>query len=72
MLPMATTEKLTDPFTVKLEYDQKRKFFGLTAINGTTPSEVLRSMVEKYITEHEREYESMKSIFGDTSSSDKE
>ena len=65
-------EKLIDPFTVKLEYDQKRKFFGLAAINGTTPSDVLRTMVERYIAEHEREYESMKSIFGDGSSSDKE
>lgn len=65
-------EKKLDPFTVKLEFDQKRKFFGLAAINGTTPSEVLRSMVETYIAEHEREYESMKSIFGGAAPSDKE
>lgn len=58
-----SSEKLIDPFTIKLETDQKRKFFALAAIGGTTPSEVLRAMVETYIADHEREYESMKSIF---------
>lgn len=65
-------EKLLDAFTVKLESDQKRKLFGLAEIHGTTPSDLLRTMVEKYIFEHEREYESMKSIFGEASSSGKE
>ena len=61
------SEKLLDALTVKLEIDQKRKLFGLAEIHGTTPSEILRTMVEKYIFEHEREYESMKSIFDDAS-----
>lgn len=65
------TEKLLDAFTVKLETDQKRKLFGLAEIHGTTPSEILRTMVEKYIFEHEREYESMKNIFGTGATEDK-
>lgn len=58
------SEKLLDPFTIKLEIDQKQKLFGLAEIHGTTPSEIIGSMVEKYIVEQKHKFDSMQSIFG--------
>jgi len=56
-------EKLLAEITIKVESEQKRKLFGLAAAKGTTASEIIRSMVERYISENEREFEFMKSIF---------
>ena len=57
-------DKLLDEITLKLESEQKRKLFGLAATKGTTASEIVRSMIDRFISENEREYESMKAIFG--------
>lgn len=63
-------EKLNDPLTVKLDFDKKRKLFGLAAMHGTDASDIVRTMIDNYISEHEREYEAMNSIFGQTGASD--
>lgn len=58
-------EKKLDEFSIKLPIEQKRKLFGLAELKGITASEAVRSMIDRFISEHEREFESMKSIFGD-------
>lgn len=58
------SEKLLEEITLKLEIGQKRKLFGLAATKGTTASEIVRTMIDRFIAENEREYESMKAIFG--------
>lgn len=56
-------EKLLDEITLKMDIDQKRKLFGLAATKGTTASEIVRTMVERFISENEREFLAMKDIF---------
>lgn len=58
-------EKNSDELSIKLPAGQKKKLFGLAELKGMTASDAVRLMVERFITEHEREYESMKSIFED-------
>lgn len=57
-------EKLLDEITIKLTTTQKAQLVGLCEIKGLSASEAVRSMIEKFISESEREFLSMKSIFG--------
>lgn len=57
-------EKLLDEITVKLTREQKSLLVGLCEIKGMTASDAVRQMVDHFISEHRREFESMQSIFG--------
>lgn len=58
------TEKLLDEITIKLTREAKSQLVGLAAIKGQSASEVVRSMIERYISEQKREFDFMQSIFG--------
>lgn len=58
------TEKLLDEITIKLTQTQKAQFVGLCECKGLSASEAARSMIERFIAESKREFESMQSIFG--------
>lgn len=57
--------KKPDEITVKLTEQQKTRLVGLSELKGITMSEAVRTMIERFISEHEREFLSMKSIFED-------
>ena len=57
-------EKLLAELTVKLTTEQKTTLVMLCEIKGLTASDAVRQMVERFISEHRREFESMQSIFG--------
>lgn len=59
------TEKKLDEITVKVTHEQKRLFVSLAEVKGLTASDALRMMMERFVEEHRREFESMQSIFGD-------
>lgn len=61
---MATTEKLLDELTIKLTPTQKSQLVGLCEIKGLSASEAVRAMIERFISESEREFVSMQNIFG--------
>lgn len=58
------TEKLLSEITIKLTEEQKRLLVGLCEVKGMTASDAVRQMIEHFISEHRREFESMQSIFG--------
>jgi predicted DNA-binding protein len=58
------TDKLIDEITVKLSTEQKKLLVGLAEVKGSNASEVVRAMIDRYISEQKREFDSMKSIFG--------
>lgn len=58
------TEKLIDEITIKMTREQKTLLVGLAEIKGSNASEVVRAMIDRYISEQKREFDSMKSIFG--------
>lgn len=58
-------EKKLDEITVKLTQQQKTRLVGLAELKGMTVSEAVRVMIDRFVSEHEREFLSMKSIFGD-------
>lgn len=58
------TEKLLDEITIKLTREQKSLLVGLSEINGMTASDAVRMMIDRFISEHKREFESMQNIFG--------
>lgn len=58
------TEKLVEEITIKLGHDQKRYLVGLADIKGMTASDAVRMMIDRFIAEHKREFDSMQSIFG--------
>ena len=58
------TEKLLDEITIKLTREQKSLLVGLAEIKGSTASEIVRAMIERFISEQRREFDSMQSIFG--------
>ena len=62
---MATTEKLLDEITIKLTRQQKAQLVGLAEIKGMNASDAVRLMIDRFVSEHEREYLSMKIIFED-------
>lgn len=56
-------EKKDDEITVKLPVQKKRQLVALAELKGTNLSDAVRTMIDRFITEHEREYLSMKPIF---------
>lgn len=56
-------EKKPDEITVKLTQQQKLRLVGLAELKGMTVSEAVRTMIDRFVSEHEREYLSMKTIF---------
>lgn len=62
---MAAHDKLIDEITIKLTPTQKSQLVGLCEIKGLSASEAVRSMIERFIAESKREFESMQSIFGE-------
>jgi len=65
-------EKLLDEITIKLTREDKSQLVGLAEIKGATASEIVRSMIQRFISEQKREFDSMQSIFGNNAQGDKE
>ena len=59
-------DKLIDEITIKLTPAQKSQLVGLCECKGLSASEAVRAMIERFISEQKREFDSMKSIFGDS------
>lgn len=58
------SEKLLDEITIKLTREQKSQLVSLAEIKGASASEIVRTMIDRFISEQRREFDSMKSIFG--------
>lgn len=58
-------EKLTEQVTVKLCDTMNRQLKGVAESAGTTPPELVRHLIEKYLAEEQERYRALHSIFAD-------
>lgn len=65
-LPRMNTEKLNETLGLKLSDTTLRQLKGVAEAAGTTPSELVRYLIEKHLDAERERFRALHSIFGDS------